>query len=513
MTWRPWVGYVVVFVASACTLVLEIAAGRLLAPHIGASLYTWTSVIGVVLAGIAVGNYLGGVVADRAGSRRTLGLVLAAGGLASLAVLPFTTTDLIGLVPRGLPPVARIVLLTGLLFFVPSAVLGMASPVVVKLTLADLGRAGRVVGRIYAWSTLGSIAGTFLTGFALIPWLGTKPVIFGVGVILIALAAATGEFFRRAGMPRAVDAVFALLLILALAQIHLHGALRQFCHRETSYYCIRVTTERMADGHVFRVMSLDRLIHSYNSLEEPTRLHYGYQRTYAELTAYAAQRSPRLRALFVGGGGYTLPRYMEVTYPDAELEVAEIDPGVTQTAVELMGLHPRTRVISYNTDAREVVEAKQGSPPYDLVFGDAFNDFQIPYHLTTREFAQKIRNLLKPDGLYLALVIDRMRGGRFMASLVRTLREVFPHVYVVADVVRTMAPRAQTYVVAASATPLDPERLRTVRGQGPDGEAAVRIMPRDAMEDWLRGSDSVVMTDDYAPADNLMAPIFLERDL
>ena len=139
----PWVGYVVVFVASACTLVLEIAAGRLLAPYIGASLYTWTSVIGVVLAGISLGNYLGGVVADRAGSRRTLGLVLAAGGLASLAVLPFTTTDLIGLVPRGLPPVVRIVLLTGLLFFVPSAVLGMVSPVVVKLTLADLRRAGQ----------------------------------------------------------------------------------------------------------------------------------------------------------------------------------------------------------------------------------------------------------------------------------------------------------------------------------------------------------------------------------
>jgi predicted membrane-bound spermidine synthase len=171
--------YVVVFVASACTLVLEIAAGRLLAPYIGASLYTWTSVIGVVLAGISLGNYLGGVVADRAGSRRILGLLLAAGGLASLAVLPFTTTDLIGLVPRGLPVVVRIVLLTGLLFFVPSAVLGMVSPVVVKLTLADLGRAGHVIGRIYAWSTLGSIAGTFLTGFVLIPWIGTKPVIFG----------------------------------------------------------------------------------------------------------------------------------------------------------------------------------------------------------------------------------------------------------------------------------------------------------------------------------------------
>lgn len=511
--WGAWAAYGVVFVASACTLVLEIAAGRLLAPYLGVSLYTWTSIIGVVLAGISLGNYLGGLLADLAGSRRTLGLLLAAGGLSSLAVLPFATTDLLGLVPQGFPVVVRIVLLTGFLFFVPSALLGMVSPVVVKLALADLGRTGHVVGRIYAWSTLGSIAGTFLTGFALIPWLGTKPVIFGVSLILIVLAAATGEFFRRAGWPWSVDAMAVILVIVTLWQIHLRGALETWCHRETSYYCIRVTPEPEADGHVYQVLSLDRLIHSYNSIEDPTRLHYPYLRTYAALTAYAAQRSSHLRALFVGGGGYTLPRYMEVTYPDAALEVAEIDPGVTLTAVEMLGLSPTTRVLTHNRDAREVVEAKQGTAPYDLVFGDAFNDYQVPYHLATREFAQKIRSLLKPNGLYLALVIDRMRGGRFMASVVRTLREVFPHVYVLSDVARTMAPRAQTYVVAASMTPLDLDRLRTTPERGPDGETTVSVMPADALEDWLRGANPVVLTDDYAPADNLMAPIFLERGL
>jgi spermidine synthase len=506
-----WTAYGVVFLASACVLVLEIAAARLLAPYLGVSLYTWTSIIGVVLAGIALGNYLGGLVADAAGSRRTLGLLLAASGMASLAILPFTTTDLVALAPRGLPVVARIVLLTGMLFFVPSVLLGMVSPVVVRRTLVDVGHAGRVVGRIYAWSTLGSIAGTFLTGFALIPWLGTKPVIFGVGLVLIALAGVTGEFFRRPGWPRYVDAVVAVLLVVTLGQIHLRGALDAWCHRETSYYCIRVTTEREEDGHEYRVLSLDRLIHSYNSIEDPTRLHYPYLRTYAALTAYAAQRSPHLRALFVGGGGYTLPRYMEATYPGATLEVVEIDPGVTMTAVEMLGLGADTRVVTHNRDAREVVEAKQGTEPYDLVFGDAFNDYQVPYHLTTREFARKVRELLKPDGLYLALVIDRMRGGRFMASVVRTLRDVFPHVYVMSDVGGTLVPRARTYVVAASQTALDLERLRGIPERGPDGDAPVGLMPEGALEDWLRGANPVVLTDDYAPADNLMAPIFVER--
>ena len=143
---RAWAAYAIVFVASAGTLVLEIAAGRLLASYFGVSLYTWTSIIGVVLAGISVGNYLGGTVADLAGTRRTLGLVLATAGMASLAILPFTTIDLLGLIPRALPLVARMVLATGILFFAPSALLGMVSPLVVKLTLANLGHAGHVVG-------------------------------------------------------------------------------------------------------------------------------------------------------------------------------------------------------------------------------------------------------------------------------------------------------------------------------------------------------------------------------
>ena len=193
---RLWAPYAIVFVASGCTLVLELVAGRVLAPFVGVSIHTWTSVIGVVLAGISLGNYLGGALADRAGSGRMLGVLLTAGGLASLAVLPLAP-GLGGLAPRSHPLVVRIVLLTTVLFFLPSLLLGMVPPVVAKLALADLGRAGGVVGRVYAWSTVGSLAGTFLTGFVLIAHVGTRAVILSVGLTLVALGGLAGLLTRE----------------------------------------------------------------------------------------------------------------------------------------------------------------------------------------------------------------------------------------------------------------------------------------------------------------------------
>src|SRR5262249_30481015 len=161
--------YLVVFVASCCSLILELVAGRILAPFIGVSLYTWTSIIGVVLAGISLGNYLGGRIADRWPERRTLGVLLAAAGLASLAILPLIniatsipTADLIatnnrlgGALPldRATLLILRIVVITTLIFLPPSFVLGMISPVVIKLTLRDLSHTGGLVGKVYALST------------------------------------------------------------------------------------------------------------------------------------------------------------------------------------------------------------------------------------------------------------------------------------------------------------------------------------------------------------------------
>jgi spermidine synthase len=148
---------------------------------------------------------------------------------------------------------------------------------------------------------------------------------------------------------------------------------------------------------------------------------------------------------------------------------------------------------------------------YDLVIGDAFNDLAIPYHLTTREFDQELKGVLKDDGYYLALVIDKLHGGRFLPAYTQTVRQVWPYVYILAEGNPWDSSAASTYVVAAGNHPIDFARLRQVRGQGPAGRTVTGAMPADLMERWLAEAAAPVLTDDYAPVDNLIAPVFAER--
>jgi spermidine synthase len=546
------IAYLVVFVASCCTLILELVAGRILAPFIGVSLYTWTSIIGVVLAGISLGNYLGGRIADRWPERRTLGILLIAGGLASLAILPLIniataipTDQLVdpnnrlgGVLPldRATLLISRIVLITTLIFFPPSLILGMVSPVVIRLTLKDLAHSGGLVGKVYAMSTLGSIVGTFATGFVLVQVFGTRAIVLAVGIILVLMAAFFGDLLhvRRAAIPllagvlvvgalvparnvRAYDCGLDLECVQRAAHAGWDQATQSGCLHETAYYCIRVADDPAVSDHgTVKELILDHLVHSYNSLQDPNYLQYGYIRVYAEIADMLAQRLPdqSLHVLYIGGGGYTLARHIEATYPNARQEIMEIDPGVTQTVYEQLGVDPATtNITTYNVDGRLMANqlAARESGQYDLIIGDAFNDLSIPYHLTTREFDKELKRLLKPGGFYLALVIDKMVGGKFIPAYTDTVLQVWPAVQVLADGDTWSSAAASTYVVAAGDEAVAPERLARARGQGPNASIATRIMPGDLMHQWLDDAHAPVLTDDYAPVDNLIAPIFAER--
>ena len=188
------------FIASFCMLVIELVAARIMAPYVGVSLYTWTSIIGVILAGISIGAYFGGMLADRYPRPATLGWLFLASGLCTLLIAPIA--DAIGSsdMLRSIAPtlLARVLWIAVTVFFIPAFLLGTISPVTVKLALANLAQSGGTVGRIYAFSTLGSIVGTFATGFVLIAWLGTRTILLCVAVTLVLSALVFGGAMRRA---------------------------------------------------------------------------------------------------------------------------------------------------------------------------------------------------------------------------------------------------------------------------------------------------------------------------
>jgi spermidine synthase len=409
----------------------------------------------------------------------------------------------------------RILLITTIIFLVPSCLLGMISPVVVKLTLNNLEKTGNVVGKIYAFSTLGSILGTFATGFFLISWMGTRQILFTMGIILILSALVFGGFFVR----KKVLALFFIVLIPLIWAFYGYAFKptldeETYFFKESNYYTIKLKRDNTrSGGEPLEALILDHLVHSYTDLNDPLYLEYEYIRIYEEMVRWQADKRRSFKALFIGGGGYTLPRFIEAKYPQAGIDVVEIDPDITRVVKSYLGVSEDTKIRSFNEDGRWFVMNSKEQGSYDFIFGDAFNDLSIPYHLTTKEFAMQLKRLLKPDGLLLANVIDSFKKGAFMPSYIRTLEEVFGkgnvHLITLSSDYDHIG--ISTCVVVASPQRLDIDDF-VKTGKGKDGkEMTSHVMPQDRLQQYLKERYSVILTDDYVPVDNLIAPIFEER--
>jgi len=490
----PVAAGLLVFLTSASVLVLEILAVRLLAPYVGATLETYTAIIGVVLGGIAAGSWAGGRIADLVPPRRVLGPMLLAGGVLALCVTP--AVRLLGTVAHGGHPAAVVALATAG-FFAPAAVLSAVAPAVVKLQLADLAQTGRVVGRLSAVGTAGAILGTFVTGFLLVAALPTTRILLGLGTGLAATGLALTLRPPRGRLPVGLAA-------LALAAGALGPALGDPCHVQTPYFCARVLPDPASPGS--RLLILDDLLHSHVDLGDPARLELGYTRTIAGVldTAGGSPRPKQARpgapldALHVGGGGFTLPRWLAATRAGARSLVLELDPAVVRLARERLGLVTGPSLRVRTGDARLTL-AEQPDHAYDAVVGDAFGGRAVPWHLATREFAAQVRRVLRPGGVYAVNVIDLPPLG-FARAETATLRAVFGHVAVLAPPERLAGREGGNFVLVASDAPLRLDAIRA-RGAARGGYGAAA---GGADLDRFVGP-ARVLTDDHAPVDQLLS--------
>ncbi|WP_422931081.1 fused MFS/spermidine synthase [Singulisphaera sp. PoT] len=597
------------FIASLTFMALEMVAGRLVQRHLGSSIYGWTSVIGVLLGGLSLGNLVGGKVADFVRNEKHASWLFLAASILTLSVLLLETpphlTDeglfdgskksmlsraitLNELQLPGLPAIhmawpSRVLLVTMVVFFLPALSMGTVSPVVAKLAVERLRRSkrtGTAIGQVYAWGMVGSILGTFLSGFVLIDFFGTKGLLLVLGTILAFAATALGSVVHAAwaGIPLGL----CLLAFIPYPWFEKQGekwGIREKIGNpaitedglayldESDYYYIKVENEPDAEGQK-RTLVLDNLIHGYFILGHPERLDYDYEHIYALVAHRIAQAKQKkaagekantkdadpMKTLFLGGGAYTFQRYMQHTFPGTAVDVAEIDPAVTKANEIATGLPKDTTIQTYWGDARQFVEKNQNNKQYDLIFGDAFNDFSVPWHLTTQQFNDKLGKMLSPDGVYMINIIDvyesdktakrnaerriekesissdeakarvekealakaRNYGG-FLGAWVKTAEKTFPHVYIFGTDEVPGAGLRETFVVVASKQPLDDilkdlgsrdddpkfferDRLFEPRPYGPEDQKAVDLRSR-----------GIVLTDDYAPVENLLAPVAATR--
>jgi spermidine synthase len=495
-----WYG-ITIFLSSAFLLVLEILAGRLIAPYVGVSLYTWTAIIGVILAGLSLGNWLGGVWADRGGNELAAGVTLALAGLFSLGILFLLTLVAPLIEAREMTLLGASFFYVLALFFTPAVLLGIVTPLLTTLALGLDGRTGHIVGRMHALGALGSILGTFVTGYFLVQYLGTRGIIIGtsLGLFLLAL-----PFFR--GKSRlAPAAILAAAVVLVLVTDARNGFSNP-CDRESNYFCIRVVddSERVPFG-VARSLVLDHLVHGTNHQSEPGLLISPYVQLLDELALehFGAGKAETLRWFFAGGGAYTLPRSVRARTPNAAVTVAELDPLVTRSAEESLFLQTDGMRVVHG-DARIVLN-REPSQIYDVIVADAFHDISIPYHLVTREYVELVKSRLAPDGIYLLNVLDAFPDPRLVKSMMKTLSESFEHVHVWMDMVPPNAER-MTFVLSASDTRDPPETIVSQRGLD---------------HRWLKATDPMMRTgtpfdrlpllsDDYVPVERLVSEFYFE---
>jgi spermidine synthase len=199
---------------------------------------------------------------------------------------------------------------------------------------------------------------------------------------------------------------------------------------------------------------------------------------------------------------------MEALYPGSALDVIEIDPGVTQIAHDMLGLDRDTSVVSYNEDARMYL-AREPNREYDLIYGDAFNDFGVPYHLTTKEFNDRVQAWLADDGLYVVNLIDGPWGA-LLRSYTYTLRQTFDHVYLAINLDAYKRSSRSTLVLLASDAPLDLDAMETFDGGDGDQQLARTLITGAALDAFLAEGRTVTLTDRYAPVDQMLIPVFLD---
>ena len=502
-----WQLSILVFVAGTAAMSLEFSASRLLTPVFGSTIYTWGSLIGVILAGLSLGYFIGGKLADKKPSIQKLCSIIFSAGL-YIVLIPFVSTAIIEFASNTFasPQDSQYasLLATTALLITPTFLLGIISPYAVKLATNTLSRLGNIAGNYYALSTIGSIIGTFLTVFVLIPSFEIRHIIFALGSILLIFASVIGlRWFPKALAISAVVLLFLPISSLASGAVTHSGTV--VYEKETLYSHLDVT-----DSANVRTLYLNGLPHSAMYKDDPNELVVTYTK-YFHL-GFVFNDDVR-HVLFVGGGGFSGPKSFLDTYPDVKIDVVEIDADVIDVAKEYFSLSSDSRLRIFNEDARSFLSRTDQN--YDLIVLDAFSRTYVPFHLMTLEYFEILDNKLTPDGIIVSNLIGNMSGdtSNLLRAVYRTMSQVFPtlHLFTTRDY---DFGEPQNIMIIASKTNVQydkPELAAILEGNmdpnTPDGIDGSIDFANHLHDGEIRTVDVPILTDQYAPVEHLLNPL------
>jgi spermidine synthase len=476
---------VLAFVVGSASLGAEIAAARLLAPWFGASTIVWANTIATVLVALSAGYWVGGRLADRDPTLEGLSRIVL-GAAALLALVPFVAGPFLRVSVQALDRLevgAFVGSLFGVLVLVavPVLLLGAVAPYAVRLSVRSVEEAGRIAGRLYAISTLGSLAGTFLSALLLIPLIGTRRTFL---VFALALAIAAVPAMRRRFVLAPVGV--ALLLAIPVGTIKAAGDARVIWERETEYQYARVT-ER-PNGERRLELNEGEAVHSV--FEPGEWLTHDYWDEMLVLP-FAGAGQPRSVAILGNAAGTTARAYGHF-FPATRVDAVEIDPALTDVGRRLFDMRgPNLHV--HTADARPFL--RDATRHWDVIVVDAYRQPYIPFYLATREFFDEVRDHLTPGGVVLVNVghprgsdsLEKVLGATMGAAFGTVLRDPV---------------KATNTVLVGSTGDVSPATLRAATRRLPPDLAATAAATAGRLAPALRGG--AVYTDDRAPVEWLI---------
>ena len=488
---------IILFVVNAVYMILELVASRVLSPYFGNTNLVWTSVIGIILLSSSIGNYIGGILADKKKIVEKLKTVLIF-SFVSVMFIPFIETPIILSVSKIFSDIKiGAIMSTILLFFIPSLLIGVLSPIILKLKIDSIENVGKTSGKISAIATIGGIIGTFLGGFYLIPNFGSVHILFVLALVLLYLLPLVEWKLDKKTIIVVVLITFISLIVmlynmdmnsetgkLVLESKENVGAVSY----DTQYGRVLIYNAYKNDEPV-RVLNIDSGFESLTYIDEEKRndLVLSYTQYYDLM--FNANIDIK-DTLLIGGAGYSYPKHYISKNLDKNMDVVEIDGEITEIAKEYFYLNDLIEDYNLNENKRLGLITDDGrtylnnnDKKYDAILNDAFSGSTPAKTLTTIEAIERIKESLNENGLYLTNVISSLEGenSKFIKAIINTLKQVFKNVYLVP---------CQT---------IDVDTVQNNMVIASDDE-----LKFDKLYQYVIEENEIVLTDDYCPVDTLV---------